>query len=149
MNLETLARALSIIGATPGYKTVHTDLTRLISKNKLRFSPRLPDRAQTSLFGIITLGPEAVESSPLSLAQTLVHEQFHLHQNPLLKTVSFWVGVFTRTPVMQRYEQPAYQAAIDFLEAVKSSHSVLKHEANREQSEVRQAFHAGYGGILR
>jgi hypothetical protein len=48
-----------------------------------------------------------------------VHEANHLRQNPLLKTVSFWGGVVTRTPGMRRYEQPAYQAAVDFLEAVK------------------------------
>lgn len=108
----------------------------------------LQDRAQAGLLGTITLGPEAAEASPVSLAQTLVHEHHHLHQNLLLKTLSFWLGILTRTPVMRRYEQPAYQAAVDFLEAVKRTHPRLAGEAQAEQVAIRQVFAADFGGTL-
>ena len=46
----------------------------------------------------------------------------------------------TRTPVMRHYEQPAFQAAIDFLEAVRWAHPHLALEAQTEQDAVRQVF---------
>jgi hypothetical protein len=71
-----------------------------------------------------------------------------LHQNPLLKTASFWGGVLTRTPVMRRYEQPAYQSAVDFLEAVRRTHPHLADEAQAEQNAIRQVFAADFDGAL-
>lgn len=55
----------------------------------------------------------------------------------------------SRTPVMRRYEQPAYQAALDFLQAVKGAHPHLAEEAAGEQAAVRQVFEIGFGGTLR
>lgn len=137
-----------MIRSTPGYAKMGVELAQMASENRIRFDPNLEDRAQAGLLGTITLGPEAVESSPLSLAQTLVHEHFHLRQNPLLKTVSFWSGVASRTPVMRRYEQPAYQAAISFLEAIKKARPDLASESDAEQSAIRQVFTIGFGGAL-
>jgi hypothetical protein len=140
--------ALRLISDTPGYEAIGAELIQLAARGRIRIDAALPDRAQAGLLGTITLGPEALEGSPLSLAQTLVHEQYHLHQNPFLKTVSFWGGIFSRTPVMKRYEQPAYQAAIDFLEAVGKAHLPLAREAQSEQDAIRQVFSSGYGGRL-
>ena len=145
---NTLQAALRLVGSTPGYVEVGVALAQLSCDNRIRFDPNLPDRAQTALTGVITLGPEAAESSPLSLAQTLVHEHFHLKQNPLMKTVSFWSGVATKTNVMKRYEEPAYQAACDFLEAVKKAHPLLAAEAEDEQAAIRQVFAEGFDGDL-
>lgn len=75
----------------------------------------LPDRARVTLRNTIILGPEALLSSPLSLAGTLVHEEFHTRQNPFHKTRSFWLGVFNRQHPMARYEWPAYHCQIRFL----------------------------------
>jgi hypothetical protein len=150
MKPATLADAIRLIRATPGYHDIGVDLAQLDWAGRIQVDMNLEDRAQTTLRGIILLGPEAAGASPLSLAQTLAHEHFHLrHQHPLLKTVSFWSGVLTRTPVMRRYEQPAYQAAIDFLEAAKETHSHLAEEAAAEQAEVRQVFLTDFGERLR
>jgi hypothetical protein len=143
-----LEEALRLIRTTSGYSEIGVYLAQIVSEGRVRVDPRLPDRAQAGLLGTIILGPEAALSSPLSLAQTLVHECYHLRQNPLLKTASFWGGVLTRTPVMRRYEQPAYQAAMNFLEAVKQSHPHLADEAQVEQSAIRQVFAADFGGTL-
>lgn len=144
-----IEEALALIAATPGHAEVAASLTALFQKGRIHANPQIEDRARANLLGSITLGPEAVGANPLSLAQTLVHEQHHLRQNPFLKTVSFWSGVLTRTPVMKRYEQPAYQAAIDFLEAVKNAHPQWAQQAAAEQQEVRAAFAAGYRGWLK
>ena len=141
-------QAIRLIQSTPGYAQIGVALAQTASENRIRLDPNLEDRAQAGLLGTITLGPEAVESSALSLAQTLVHEYFHLRQHPLLKTVSFWSGVLSRTPVMKRYEQPAYQSAVDFLEAVKRKHPHLAEEAESEQAAIRQVFLIGFGGVL-
>ncbi len=148
-NFPILQQAIRLIQSTPGYAETGVALAQMASENRIRVNANLEDRAQAGLLGPITLGPEAVESSALSLAQTLVHEHFHLQQNPLLKTVSFWSGVLAKSPVMKRYEQPAYQAGIDFLEAVKAKHPHLADEAENEQDEIRQVFQIGFGGILR
>lgn len=141
--------ALRIVRATSGYAQVGFELAQMASKDQIRFDPALEDRAQASLLGILTLGPEAMHSRPLSLAQTLVHEHFHLHrQNPWLKTLSFWSGVARGTHVMQRYEQPAYQAAHDFLEAVKRARPGMAVEAESEQRAICQVFATGFGGTL-
>lgn len=146
---QNIQQALRLIQSTPGYVEMGVRLAQLASEGHIRVDMNLPDRAQTSLRGIITLGAEAAQSSALSLAQTLVHEYHHLHQNPLLKTASFWAGFLTRTPVMRRYEQPAYQAAIDFLEAVKTAHPRLSDEVQAEQNAIRQVFAADFGVMLR
>ena len=146
---DKLHDALHLTRTTPGYSEVGVDLAQLASENRIRINPALQDRAQASLLGIITLGPEAVASSLLSLAQTLVHEHFHLRrQNPFLKTLSFWTGIATRSAVMKRYEQPAYQAAYDFLEAVKRAHPDLVQEAEREQRAIYHVFATDFGGRL-
>ena len=143
-----LDEALRLIRTTPGYIEIGVELAQRASENRIVVNRVLEDRAQTSLRGVIMLGPEAVQSTPLSLAQTLVHEHFHLHQNPLQKTSSFWLGALSRTATMRRYEQPAYQAAINFLEAVKRAHPYLRTEAENEQAAVRQVFAINFGGTL-
>jgi hypothetical protein len=148
MTPPSLPEALRLIRSTPGYTEVGIHLAQLASKGRIEVNLNLPDRAQANLLGTIILGPEAVQSRPLSLAQTLVHEAHHLGQNPLLKTVSFWTGILTRTPVMRRYEQPAYQAAIDFLEAVRRAHPHMAQEAQAEQAAVRQVFMLDFGGTV-
>jgi hypothetical protein len=55
----------------------------------------------------------------------------------------------TRAPLMRRYEQPAYQAAIDFLETVRWAHPHLAQEAEAERDAVRQVFATGFGATLR
>ena len=150
MSYFPLNEAIGIVRATRGYEKVAQDLAQLASENRIRFDARMEDRAQASLTGKITLGEEAVCSSALSLAQTLVHEHFHLRrQNPLLKTVSFWSGVLSRTPVMARYEKPAYRAAWDFLEAVARSQPHLSSEARAEQNAISQVFQSSFGEPLR
>jgi hypothetical protein len=146
--MNSLDEALHLIGATPGYEALAQQLAQLRADGKIRFDENLEDRAQAGLWGTITLGPEAIESSALSLAQTLVHEAWHLRQNPFLKTVSFWSGVFTRTHPMRRYEAPAYRAAWQFLEAVKMAHPPLAIEAQAEQIAIRQVYESTFGGAL-
>jgi hypothetical protein len=144
-----LHEAIRLIRTTPGYTEVAVDLAQLASENRIRVHPTLEDRAHAGLLGTITLGPEAAQASPLSLAQTLVHEHYHLRrQHPLLKTVSFWTGVLSHTPVMRRYERPAYQAAFDFLEAAKKVHPQLTGEAEAEQAAIRQVFETFFGEPL-
>lgn len=145
---DSLHEALRLIRTTPGYAEVGVELAQMVSENRIRVDSALDDRAHAGLLGSITLGPEAIEASPLSLAQTLVHEHFHLRQNPLQKTVSFWSVVVSRTPVMKRYEQPAYRAAFDFLEAVKRAHPHLVQEAEAEQAAIAQVFEIGFGESL-
>lgn len=148
MTPTELPAAIRLIQCTPGYADTGVALAQMAADGRIRVDPDLPDRAQAGLLGSITLGPEAAASGAVSLAQTLVHEHHHLRQNPLLKTASFWAGVATRTPVMRRYEQPAYQAAIDFLEAVQRAHPHLAEQAATEQAAVRQVFSAGFGVAL-
>ena len=145
---SALIEAINLILSTPGHAAVGEALAQLASRQRIRIDMDLPDRAKTTLRGIILLGPEAAEASPLSLAQTLVHEQHHLQQNPLLKTVSFWSGIATRTEPMRRYEQPAYQTALEFLKAVAQAHPDLASEARAEQNAIRQVFRSDFGGEL-
>jgi hypothetical protein len=140
--------ALRVIRSTRGYVPVGVELAQLASQGQIIVDAEMEDRAHASLLGSIMLGPEAVAATPLSLSQTLVHELFHLHQNPFEKTLSFWLGVFTGTPVMQRYERPAYLAAFRFLEAVKASHPHLSREAEAEQRAVAQVFEISFGDSL-
>lgn len=147
-HLDQIVEALRIIHATPGYADIGHQLSSLHSRGRIRVDSTLEDRAQASLFGRIILGPEVFESNAVSIAQTLVHECFHLRQNPFLKTVSFWCGIATRSALMKRYEQPAYCAALEFLEAVKETQQSLAHDAEREQIAVRQVFASCFGERL-
>lgn len=149
MPSSEIEAALRLIRATPGYIEVAVDLAQMASENLIRLDPTLEDRAHAGLLGTLTLGPQAAEGSPLSLAQTLVHEHFHLYgQSPWLKTLSFWIGVGTGTHVMRRYERPAYLAAHEFLEVVKRAHPNMNAEAQAEQRAIRQVFEASFGGAL-
>lgn len=147
-NLPNFQSALQLIAATPGYEMAARELAQLAKMGRLYFDASLEDRAKTGLLKTITIGPESAASSPLSLAQTLVHEQFHLHQNPLLKTVSFWSGVATGSPVMARYERPAYRAAWEFLEAAARVHPHLAAEAHAEQNAISLVFENCFGDEL-
>jgi hypothetical protein len=149
MTSSPLQEALRIIRVTPGYAKVAIELAQWASDNRILIDPNIEDRAHAGLLGTLTLGLEAVQGSPLSLAQTLVHEHFHLRlQNPFLKTVSFWSGVARGAHVMRRYEQPAYQAAHDFLQVVKEASPGLAIEAEAEQRAIRQVFAAEFGAEL-
>lgn len=140
-----IAAAVALIAATPGYEAVAQDLVRLLQRQRIRFVPALIDRAHAGLTGTIHLGPEPLAGSVLSLAETLVHEHFHLRrQSHFAKTVSFWTGIFTRTPVMARYERPAYDAALRFLQAAAHAHPDLAEEAAAEAHAVRATFEACY-----
>jgi hypothetical protein len=89
---SALHESLRLVRSTPGYAQIGVQLGQLDADGRIKVNLDLEDRAQASLLGMITLGPEAAEASVVSLAQTLVHEAHHLRQNPLLKTVSFgWV----------------------------------------------------------
>ncbi|MES2459956.1 MAG: hypothetical protein V4671_05175 [Armatimonadota bacterium] len=144
-----LQDAVSLVRATPGYDTIGDDLARLLTQGKLQFMPTLEDRGQATLGGRLLVGPEAVFSSPVSLAETLVHEHWHLRrQPPLEKTASFWLGVATGKPVMRRYEMPAYRSALHFLVAVESAFPQFADEARAEQEMVRASFAEFYGGPL-
>ena len=140
--------AVRLIAATPGYADVARDLERIGARGGIRFAPALADRAHAGLLGTITLGPEALEGSVLSLAQTLVHEHYHLRrQTPFHKTASFWAGVFTGRPVMQAYEHPAYRAALDFLEAIARAFPEHADEAVAERQAVAASLRAHYGTV--
>jgi hypothetical protein len=140
--------ALLLIALTPGYEAVASDLSGRRARGRVRIVPDLQDRAQATLSGVVLIGPEALEGGTLGLAQTLVHEAYHLRQFPLEKTASFWLGVATGKPVMRRYEAPAYQAALRFLETVAAAFSELASEAAHEAAAVRATFAACYGGPL-
>jgi len=143
---SSVQAALDLIVATPGYEGVADDLARLDRAGRIRYAATLEDRAHAGQLGTITLGPEALATGPLSLAETLVHEHFHLkRQNPFHKTVSFWSGIATRTPIMARYERAAYWAALDFLHAVAQARPDLADEARQEAVAVEATFAACYG----
>lgn len=143
-----LQAALHLIAATPSYAPLAQTLAQLATDGKIRHDPNLPDRAVTHLSGDITLGNEALNSAPLSLAETLVHESHHRTQNPFAKTASYWAGIATGTNPMLRYERPAYQAAVDFLQAVVRASPADAAFAAQEIDEVRDAFAQNYGGTL-
>jgi hypothetical protein len=141
----SLVAAIALIAATPGYADVAADLQERLDRGRLRFVPTLEDRAQAGLTGVLSLGPEALQGSVLSLAATLVHEHYHLcRQSHFGKTLSFWKGVVTRRPVMRDYEAPAYQAQGEFLQAVAASFPDHADEALEEQSLVAQSFDSNY-----
>ncbi len=135
-----IEQAIALIARVPGYAEVAQNLSR----RTVRFVPTLIDRGQVTLMGVILIGLEALEGSLVGLAETLVHEEFHTRQRHLLKTHSFWSGVFTRTPVMARYERPAYKAALEFLLALASTFPEHSKEAHVESEAVRASYAANY-----
>jgi hypothetical protein len=139
-----ITEAMALIASVPGYASVAERLTR----RTIRFVPTLIDRGEARLSGVILIGPEALLGSTIGLAETLVHEEFHTRQNPLLKTHSFWSGIFTKTPVMARYERPAYQAALDFLSALAVAHPQLTAEASAEAEAIRASFLTNYQSAI-
>ena len=142
-----LDEALALIGSVPGYEAVAAQLAGLRARGRLRVE-EISDRGTASVWGVITLGPEAFEGGLVGLAETLVHERFHLTQFPLARTVSFWGGVLTWTPVWRRLERPAYRAALDFLAALAAARPELAEECSSEAESVRAAFLAHYGAAL-
>jgi len=140
--------AIALVTRTPGYGVVGAGLKAHLSRGRVCFDPALPDRAQAGLTGRIVLGPEAMGSPTLSLAQTLVHEWHHVHQFPLEKTVSFWMGALMGRPVMGRFERPAYRAALRFLQAAAQAFPDLADAARAEQGAITTVFEAEYGGPI-
>ena len=146
--MSTFDDALRLIATTPGYVETAQNLAQMRDDGKIHFDGALEDRGQAHLGGSISLGSEALDGHPLSLAETLVHEAFHQTQNPLQKTGSFWAGVLTGTDTMRRYEQPAYEAAIAFLNAAMTAHPDLADFAQSEIESIHETFAANYGGSL-
>lgn len=148
MNTDALLdEALALIASAPGYEAVAAHLEDLRSKGKIRVE-EIADRATASVWGALALGPEALTGGAVGLAETLVHERFHLTQAPLAKTASFWGGVFTGTPVWRRLERPAYRAAVAFLDALAQVRPDLAFACSSESEAVRAAFLAHYGAEL-
>ena len=139
-----IEQAIALIAHVPGYEAVALNLTR----RTIRFVPTLIDRGQATLMGVILIGPEALNGGLVGLAETLVHEELHTRQSHLLKTHSFWSGVFTQTAVMARYERPAYRAALDFLWAL--AHACPEHadEARADCDAIRASYALNYGLAL-
>jgi hypothetical protein len=150
---QVFQAAFDLILRVPGYPHTGKILTALYQAGDIRFDSTLEDRATTDWRGIITVGPEAVDSGRVGLAETLVHEQFHRTQPVYTKTISFWSGIATKTPVWRRLELPAYRAALDFLKALEvyaqqQQDPELVAEAQREQFAVTASFRAFYGDGL-
>ncbi len=143
-----VAAAIALVMRTPEYGVVGAGLKAHMDRGRIGYEPTLPDRAQAGLTGRIVLGPEAMGSSTLSLAQTLVHEWHHVHQFPLAKTLSFWLGVLMGRPVMRRFERPAYRAALGFLDAAGRAFPDLADAARAEQGAIESVFAAEYGGPI-
>lgn len=148
---EQMARvraAIALVARTPGYGVVGAGLAAHLNRGRIGCDAALPDRAQAGLTGRIMLGPEAMDSPTLSLAQTLVHEWHHVHQFPLEKTASFWLGALMGRPVMRRFERPAYRAALRFLGAVAEAFPDLAEAADAERRAIEAVFEAEYGGPI-
>ncbi|MBC8142648.1 MAG: hypothetical protein H7Y38_14550 [Armatimonadetes bacterium] len=147
---EKIEEAIMLVRRTPGYSGIAQELAQLLADGNICYHAGLEDRAHAGLLGTITLGAEpfAPEGTVLGLAETLVHERFHLHQNPLLKTASFWTGIVTRADPMIAYERPAYQAAAQFLEVYRAAHPAGADEADAELVAVRDTFESSYGEAL-
>jgi hypothetical protein len=143
-----LQTAIELIAQVPGYEDTAARLAQLLTSGKIRVIATLEDRGHAGLLGGIALGLEPFESVPVGLAETLVHEHYHLGQHPLLKTTSFWAGVFTRTNIMQRYEAPAYRASADFLRALSAHFPLYTDEAENEIAAICQTFESEYGKSL-
>ena len=124
-------------------------MTQRLRRTRIVINPQLSDRAQVDWRGTLSLGPQVFaeegDAGMVSLAGTLVHEAFHLSQFPLLKTVSFWAGVATKTNVMARYERPAYEAQARFLIALAAVHPDLASLAGCERAAALSSYNAEYG----
>lgn len=142
--------AIALIASIPGYEAEAGSLREMLVTGRIRYVEMLEDRAHAGLLGSITLGPEpfAPGSTVLGLAETLIHERFHLSQNPLEKTASFWAGVATKTDVMARYEKPAYQAAEIFLRRFAETFPAQAAESDAELVAVRSTYENAYGATL-
>jgi len=141
---KIISEAVDLVDSVPGYGKIAGRLRRL----RIDYLPSLPDRAHTTLRSKIIVGPRALlesDPTPFSLAGTLVHEEFHTRQNPFLKTASFWTGVATRSPVMARYEWPAYRAQTTFLRALAQSRPDLRDAIDREINAIVDAVYRYYG----
>lgn len=147
---QKITDAIGLVRRTPGYAEIAQELAQLLADGKIRYHDSLEDRAHAGLLGTITLGAEpfAPHMTVLGLAETLVHERFHLHQNPLEKTASFWTGLLKKADPMIAYERPAYQAAADFLQAFRAAHPHGADEADAELVAVRDTFESSYGETL-
>lgn len=142
-----LLAAITLVSETPGYSHIAADLHQRWNSGKLRIEP-ITDRGTTSFNGIIYIGPETLGDGLVATAATLVHEHFHTTQFPLTKTVSFWSGVFTSTPVWQRLERPAYRAAVAFLEALSQSRPDLTRDCQHEIAATHASFQSFYKDTL-
>lgn len=140
--------AIALVARTPGYGVVGAGLTAHLVRGRIGYDAALPDRAQAGLTGRIVLGPEAMQAATLSMAQTLVHEWHHVHQFPLEKTVSLWLGVLMGRPVMRRFERPAYRMALGFLDAAAQAFPDLTDAAGAERQAIAAVFDAEYGGPI-
>ncbi len=142
---KIIVEAIQLVQKTSGFSAAAEDLRR----RRIRFDQSFSDRGTITWRGEIVLGPEPFvgsgDESRVSVAGTLMHEACHLHQNPLLKTVSFWSGVFTRTNTMRRYEWPAYRQQAEFLAALAQVHPELRGIALHERDVALASFQAIYG----
>ena len=138
MDFERLLRsALDVIRSTYDY----LDVSERILFRRIYYSPKFIDRAEITLLGAIRVGPAACESA-VSLAGTLVHEEFHLRQPLLWRTWSFWRGIWRREHTMKWLEWPAYRQQISFLLAAARQGFP---EAGSEAREVLESFRFYYG----
>ena len=142
-----LNEALALIDSVPEYADAAAHLRSLRARGRLRIES-ISDRGRATFNGIVALGPEAFAGGVVGLAETLIHERFHLAQFPLDKTKSFWSGVFTKTPVWRRLERPAYQEARTFLEALAKARPELAADARAEVRALEAAFQIHYGEAL-
>ncbi|MFM7323017.1 MAG: hypothetical protein ACKO5K_16075 [Armatimonadota bacterium] len=140
-----VADAIARIGAVPGYASVARDLGALLDAGRIRHDPDLEDRAVVEWTGMVVLGEEPFQGASVGLEETLVHEHHHRkRQANLMKSASFWTGVVTKTPVMARYERPAYRAALDYLAAVGVARPDDRIDAEREAEAVRRTWEIVY-----
>jgi hypothetical protein len=134
-----------LIASVPGFDKAAQDLRRI----RIRYAPRLTDRALVTLWGTILLGPSAFvgtrDEIRVGVAGTLVHEHTHVRQPCLLKTWSFWAGVATRTHPMHRYEWPAYARQAQFLQVLAAAQPELRFLTERELMAALDSFAAHYG----
>ncbi len=141
-----VADAIARIGSVPGYEHVSAQLTTLLESGHILHDSDLSDRAVVEWTGRMILGEEPFEGPRVGLEETLVHEHHHRHrQANLLKSASFWAGIATRTPVMARYERPAYRAALKYLAEVARSRPDDHDDALREANAVRRTWDIVYG----
>lgn len=137
--------AIALIRRTSGYTDVADDLDAWFASLDVIYDPNLPDRAQVSVLGTLILGPEPFEPPLLGLAETLVHEHHHrFRQHHLQKTVSVWAGIATRTPVMARYERPAWRAALAFVQTVRQHQVCDPAECDAEEHAIRTSWEIHY-----